>query len=91
MQYALGYQPDAKQWWKTPLPLAIGWGGFEWNTYLIPGLPPGPICNPGISAIEATIAPAQTDYLFFYSRGDGSHAFAATWEEHLKNQELYQQ
>jgi len=92
VQYALGYQPDAKQWWKTPLPLEDLVGvDSEWNTYLIPGLPPGPICNPGISAIEATIAPAQTDYLFFYSRGDGSHAFAATWEEHLKNQELYQQ
>jgi len=92
VQYALGYQPERKQWWKTPLPLEDLVGvNSEWNTYLRPGLPPGPICSPGLSAIRAVVEPAQTDYLFFYSRGDGSHAFAATWEEHLKNQEQYQQ
>ena len=92
VQYALGYQPDRNQWWKTPLPLEDLVGvDSEWSTYLHPGLTPGPICSPGISAIEAVANPAQTDYLFFYSRGDGSHAFAVTWEEHLKNQEKYQQ
>ena len=92
VQYALGYQPDRKQWWKTPLPLEDLVGvDSEWNTYLQPGLPPGPICSPGISAIQAVVSPAETDYLFFYSKGDGSHAFAATWEEHLRNQEQYQQ
>lgn len=92
VQYALGYQPAANQWWKTPLPLEDLVGvDSEWNTYLSPGLTPGPICSPGISSIEAVVNPAQTDYIFFYSRGDGSHAFAATWEEHLKNQERYQQ
>ena len=92
VQYALGYQPDSRQWWKTPLPLEDLVGvDSEWNTYLRPGLPPGPICSPGISAIRAVVEPAQTDYLFFYSRGDGSHAFAATWEEHLRNQAQYQQ
>jgi UPF0755 protein len=92
VQYALGYQPDSKQWWKTPLPLEDLVGvNSEWNTYLQPGLPPGPICSPGISAMQAVVSPAETDYLFFYSKGDGSHAFAQTWEEHLKNQEQYQQ
>jgi UPF0755 protein len=92
VQYALGYQPDTNQWWKTPLPLEDLVGvDSEWSTYLHPGLTPGPICSPGISSIEAVVNPAQTDYIFFYSRGDGSHAFAVTWEEHLKNQEEYQQ
>lgn len=90
VQYALGYQPDQKQWWKTPLPLEDLVGvNSEWNTYLRPGLPPGPICSPGLSAIRAVVEPAQTDYIFFVARGDGSHAFAVTWEEHLKNIEQY--
>ncbi len=59
------------------------------NTYLHTGLPPGPICNPGLSSLDAAVHPAKTDYLFFYSKWDGTHAFAATWEEHLKNQALY--
>jgi len=92
VQYALGYQPESKQWWKTPLPLEdLGGVDSIWNTYLHTGLPPGPICSPGISSIEAAVRPAQTNYLFFYAKGDGSHAFAATWEEHLKNQQQYQQ
>ena len=53
-----------------------------YNTYRYPGLPPGPICNPGRAAIEAALYPAQEAYLYFVSRNDGSHQFSRTFAEH---------
>jgi len=53
-----------------------------YNTYMHKGLPPGPICNPGISSINAALYPERTDYYFFVARGDGSHVFSKTYEEH---------
>jgi len=53
-----------------------------YNTYLIQGLPPGPIANPGKASIEAALYPAQVKYLYFVSRNDGSHHFSATLREH---------
>jgi UPF0755 protein len=53
-----------------------------YNTYLIGGLPPGPIGNPGREAIEAVINPAKTDYLYFVAKKDGTHFFSRTLEEH---------
>jgi UPF0755 protein len=55
-----------------------------YNSYLNRGLPPGPIANPGLSALEAALAPADTDYLYFVSRRDGSHQFSRTLSEHNK-------
>lgn len=52
------------------------------NTYLHPGLPPGPIANPGKAAILATLYPARTDFLYFVARGDGTHIFSRTNEQH---------
>ena len=54
----------------------------RWNTYRHPGLPPGPIANPGEAAISAVLAPARTEYLFFVARGDGRHTFSRTFAEH---------
>jgi len=54
-----------------------------YNTYLHEGLPPGPICNPGLSAINAALYPQNTDYYFFVARGDGTHEFTKTYDEHL--------
>jgi UPF0755 protein len=59
---------------KTPSPF---------NTYLHAGLPPGPICNPGLACLEAALRPAKADYLFYVARPDGSHVFTKTYEEHL--------
>ena len=91
VQYALGYQEDTGQWWKTPLTLGeLDRVNSPYNTYLHRGLPPGPICNPGLASIQAVLEPVETDYLYFLAKGDGSHAFATTFEEHLQNQQKYQ-
>lgn len=53
-----------------------------YNTYLHKGLPPGPICNPGEDSLKAALWPARSNYLYFFARGDGTHVFSATIEEH---------
>jgi UPF0755 protein len=60
-----------------------------YNTYTHPGLPPGPIGNPGKSALEAAVHPAQTDYYYFVADAQGHHRFAHTMEEHNKNVDAY--
>jgi len=56
-----------------------------YNTYLHPGLPPTPICNPAMSTIRAVLRPAETPYLYFVADGRGRHIFARTYREHLGN------
>ncbi len=53
-----------------------------YNTYLHAGLPPGPICNPGRASLEAALFPADSGYLYFVARGDGTHVFSRSLEEH---------
>lgn len=53
-----------------------------YNTYLHHGLPPGPICNPGLAALQAAVSPARAPYLYFVSRHDGTHVFSRTLDEH---------
>ncbi len=60
-----------------------------YNTYKHRGLPPGPICNPRKESLKASIYPAKTPYLFFVSRGDGTHYFSTTYSEHLSAKNLY--
>jgi len=55
-----------------------------YNTYTHNGLPPAPICNPGIASIKAALKPANVDYLFYVAKKDGSHKFNRTFEEHVK-------
>lgn len=64
-----------------------------YNTYLIDGLPPGPIGNPGLASIQAALHPAKTDYLFYVVKNDktGEHFFASTYAEQLQNERISQQ
>jgi len=55
------------------------------NTYLYYGLPPAPICNPGLDSILAAVYPAQEDFLYFVLGADGEHVFTRTYQEHLDN------
>jgi UPF0755 protein len=84
-QYALGRTNGSGGWWKPDVTSADLRVDSPYNTYLHPGLMPGPIANPGLKSIAAAANPARTPYLYFVARGDGSHAFAVTLEEHERN------
>ncbi len=83
-QYVLGGPGD---WWPRLDGIDLRSIGSPYNTYAVEGLPPGPVANPGLSSIAAAAAPAQTDFLYYRARCDGSgrHSFAVTYEEHLAN------
>ncbi len=87
VQYSLGYNNSQGTWWTNPLSLNDLKVDSTYNTYLYPGLPPGPICNPGLIALQAVAFPAQTPYYYFRARCDSSglHSFAETFEQHLRN------
>lgn len=93
VQYAVaGVNPPLAVggYWKrglTELDLQID---SPYNTYRQVGLPPGPIANPGLASIQAVLQPAQTEYLYFVAKPDGSHAFARTLREHNENVARYQ-
>jgi UPF0755 protein len=61
-----------------------------YNTYKIPGLPPGPIASPGIDALRAVLEPAESEYLYFVSKNDGTHHFSRSYREHVNAVNRYQ-
>jgi UPF0755 protein len=90
VQYALANDSANVErfgFWKQGLTLEDLQVDSPYNTYVNGGLPPGPICNPGLASLEAVAHPAQTGYLYFVARDDGSHVFAETLEEHQRNVE----
>jgi UPF0755 protein len=87
VQYALGYNILRQGWWTSPLSLIDLQVNSPYNTYLSRGLPPTPIANPGLDALHAVAFPANTNYLYFRAKCDGSgyHEFSETFDEHLAN------
>jgi UPF0755 protein len=61
-----------------------------YNTYVHPGLPPGPICSPGRASLEAAVEPARTKDLYFVAKGDGSHQFSRSYRAHVNAVNRYQ-
>lgn len=89
IQYLLGYQSETGRWWKqnlTKSDLAIN---SSFNTYLKTGLPPQPICNPGLSALQAAAVPQMTDYWFYISDSSGRSHFATDIDGHNANINKY--
>lgn len=84
VQYAIG-RTEKEGWWKKNLTIEDLKIKSPYNTYINPGLPPTPICNPGMSAINAALFPSQTDYYFYLSDKQGRMHYAKTLEEHNKN------
>jgi UPF0755 protein len=87
VQYAYGYDFMGRTWWKNPLDLQDLQFDSPFNTYLHSGLPPAPIANPSLEALQAVAFPADTPYYFFRAKCDGLgyHDFSETFEEHLGN------
>jgi UPF0755 protein len=86
VQYALGYNSAQNSWWTNPLTYTHLEVLSPYNTYLYSGLPPAPISNPSLAALQAVAFPAQTPYYFFRAACDGSgrHNFSETYEQHLE-------
>lgn len=89
IQYALGYQAESETWWKKNLTKDDLKIDSSYNSYLNVGLPPTPICNPGLAAIQAVAQPAKTDHLYYLSDKEGKMHYAKTLEEHNENIRKY--
>lgn len=86
LQYVKGNSVDG--WWGKVVP-ADKYRDSPYNTYMHKGLPPGPISNPGLKAIEAVLNPAETDCIFYLHSSDREIHCAETYAEHLKNIDTY--
>lgn len=85
LQYALGYQASEKTWWKKYLTVEDKSVKSPYNTYLHTGLPPAPICNPGLEAITAVVYPKESEYWYYIHDETGAVHYARTLEEHEAN------
>lgn len=99
IQYALGFQSDPPEadggesasgrWWKKNLTEDDLEVNSPYNTYANPGLPPAPICNPGLGSLRAVLEPEETGYWYYLSDNEGKMHFAETNEEHNQNVAKY--
>ncbi|MBU3978107.1 endolytic transglycosylase MltG [Patescibacteria group bacterium] len=89
VQYALGFDQAEKTWWKKELTHEDLKIDSAYNTYNNSGLPPGPICNPGLASFMSAAKPAQTDFLYYVSDKEGNNHYARTLEEHNNNINKY--
>ncbi|MEK7071042.1 MAG: endolytic transglycosylase MltG [Patescibacteria group bacterium] len=89
VQYAVGYDAQEQTWWRTPTIDDLSISSI-YNTYKNPGVPPSPICNPGLASITAVAnSTAETPYLFYVSDKNGRLHFARNSDEHEANQQKY--
>lgn len=88
LSYLRGYDSTAKSWWSAPT-IDLKNSTSPYNTYLYPGLPPAPIANPGLDAIQAVLDPISNDYLFYLHAPDGTAYYATTLTEHTTNVNRY--
>jgi len=89
LQYALGYSQEEKTWWRRNITEEDLKLDSPYNTRKSAGLPPGPICNPGLSAIKAVANPQKTDWWFYLSDKEEKMHYAVTLDEHLQNTQNY--
>lgn len=89
LQYALGYQPHEKTWWKKSLFDEDKKVKSLYNTYMNPGLPPAPISNPGLESIQAVIYPKESGYMYYLHDPTGGIHYSKTLEEHNANIATY--
>jgi len=92
VQFALANDPDSVAefgYWKQGLTTDDLEVASPYNTYIETGIPPGAICSPRLDSLNAVVNPADTNYLYFVAKPDGSHAFAETFQEHLDNIEAF--
>lgn len=90
LEYALGYQTGEKTWWKKDLTADDLSLDTPYNTRLNSGLPPTPICNPGLAALSAVYHPIKSDYLYYISDKNGKLHFAKTLQQHNENIKKYE-
>lgn len=82
VQYARDSQPGTTTYWKPLQDVGANIApNSPWNTYVQKGLPPTPICSPGLASMIAASSPARTDYYFFLSKKDGTNVYAKTLAE----------
>lgn len=87
VQYALGYNAAQHTWWTNPLSAQDLQFDSAFNTYVYAGLPPAPISNPGLAALQAVASPAESNFYYFQARCDksGLHNFSETYAQHQQN------
>ncbi len=88
LQYATGYNEQTGSWWTAPTSENKEVES-PFNTYAYPGLPPHPICNPGLQAVKASLDPASSNYLYYLHDNQGQIHFAQNLQEHNQNVNQY--
>ena len=85
IQYALGYSKEEETWWRKNLTEEDLKLDDPYNTRINTGLPPGPICSPGLASIEAVLKPTESDYYFYLHDEEGKVHYGKTFQEHQEN------
>ena len=89
LQYILGYSAEQKRWWREGLTNQDKQLDSPYNTYIVIGLPPGPISNPGLASLQAAINPADTPYFYYITDSSGTNRYAETLAGHEENIATY--